>query len=605
MSTFSVFAESNNNLICYIMRDLGSNGNEFLSDYKYSRYVDVLSINDEVRNIVYLEIFEFSERFAANSFYLQEQYPSKYLEDYEKSTGIRLEQFYDGDFVVELRTTKNLSVIDKRTHLNQFELSAFKDDYLSMNSLKRNYEDMGYYCEIDKVVDNIVKNELSSNDIFVMFLLFALIVFITKFHRSMFTTISSSIKRCTNLFRRTKQTVGKVQRSEMNSFSSLVETSTIQEDNDCIIQEKSGSENFAKIEEHYKTKVSEKLDDNKTSARKMLLRNKWWILIVILVSAVLVTKMFWTEIQGSIRYNEAMRSFTQGNYEESMKKFDILENFKDSKYMLQISKYKYAESLLESKKYREAIELFTDLSGFENSETYLNESIYMYAVSLFNSDLVEVSIEYFEKIEDYKDSLDYILEYDSNIFFNIDESEAENLIDYWDLKGDAKKEAFVKKLDSVYLVIFRNEMESAKYYSFHNSGIAFFQNNTGVSYKSTMNIGILSRELKVAGISYEELEMKIRYLPYFASGKWATNDGLNEILLTMDGEFSLVSLKGNFLKDTSFYSFGLLIDKNGSSEFSHSINDPKVETKFLTNKELEVTIILNRSVKRYRFYKID
>ena len=77
---------------------------------------------------------------------------------------------------------------------------------------------------------------------------------------------------------------------------------------------------------------------------------------------------------------------------------------------LPMIKYSNAKKLLDDKKYDEAIEAFDKLNGYKDSNEQVKEATYQKAMQLFDNDEYIDAIEYFEKVKDYKDSEDKITE---------------------------------------------------------------------------------------------------------------------------------------------------------------------------------------------------
>ena len=114
------------------------------------------------------------------------------------------------------------------------------------------------------------------------------------------------------------------------------------------------------------------------------------------------------------KYQYGKQLITDEDFTEAIKIFEELGEYKETKELLVQAKYQYAKELISKEDdiveedYTKAIEIFTELNEYEDSKELLKEGYYLYGKYLRNNYKYEISTEQFNKILDYKDSQDYI-----------------------------------------------------------------------------------------------------------------------------------------------------------------------------------------------------
>ena len=114
------------------------------------------------------------------------------------------------------------------------------------------------------------------------------------------------------------------------------------------------------------------------------------------------------------KYQYGKQLITDKDFTEAIKIFEELGEYEETKELLVQAKYQYAKELISKEDdigeedYTKAIEIFTALNAYEDSKELLKEGYYLYGKYLRNNYKYEISTEQFNKILDYKDSQDYI-----------------------------------------------------------------------------------------------------------------------------------------------------------------------------------------------------
>lgn len=169
---------------------------------------------------------------------------------------------------------------------------------------------------------------------------------------------------------------------------------------------------------------------NKIKRKKLILRIK--IAAIIFSLFIISLIMNRTIIQPNIKYNNAIKLYESGNYNESVELFENLNGFKDSelkilaikediKQTILSRKYEKAKILYSQGNYEEAILIFEELGEFGDTEKLLREAEekkdaldkqYILAKRSFNTGKYKNAKEIFVNINGYKDSEQYLFTID-------------------------------------------------------------------------------------------------------------------------------------------------------------------------------------------------
>ncbi|MBQ7173733.1 MAG: TIR domain-containing protein [Clostridia bacterium] len=121
--------------------------------------------------------------------------------------------------------------------------------------------------------------------------------------------------------------------------------------------------------------------------------------------AMLVTKVF----VPNANYNNAMKLYEAGNYEEAISAFTALDGYKDSEEQILNCRYDAAKKDFDDGKYEEAKKAFANLSGYKDSDDMvlkcndaINEPKYKAAVKLFEEGKFEEAVKAFKSFSGYR-----------------------------------------------------------------------------------------------------------------------------------------------------------------------------------------------------------
>ncbi len=110
-----------------------------------------------------------------------------------------------------------------------------------------------------------------------------------------------------------------------------------------------------------------------------------------------------TVIIPNVKYNQAMKCISAGEYEEG---YDILTALGGHSEEINDSKYERALAHMEKGGFAEAVELFEDLENYKDSKDKVKEAMYAQAEKYLQDKNYEQAYEAFYKAGDYKDSGD-------------------------------------------------------------------------------------------------------------------------------------------------------------------------------------------------------
>lgn len=101
------------------------------------------------------------------------------------------------------------------------------------------------------------------------------------------------------------------------------------------------------------------------------------------------------------QYNTAEKLVEQKKYDEAIKEYEKLGDFKDSADKITETHYKKGENLFNEKKYQEALTELEKAKTYKKTEELLRETKYTWAQS---TDDMERAIQFYTELGDYKES---------------------------------------------------------------------------------------------------------------------------------------------------------------------------------------------------------
>jgi len=111
------------------------------------------------------------------------------------------------------------------------------------------------------------------------------------------------------------------------------------------------------------------------------------------------------ECKNEASYISGKEKFEAKAFDEAIKIFTALGEYKDSKDWIDKTNYAYAKACLEKEDYAKAYELFTSLKDYEDSKDQAKESQYLAGQKAFDAKEYDKAFEYFNAIDkSYKDS---------------------------------------------------------------------------------------------------------------------------------------------------------------------------------------------------------
>ncbi|MCR5736102.1 MAG: zinc-ribbon domain-containing protein [Eubacterium sp.] len=126
--------------------------------------------------------------------------------------------------------------------------------------------------------------------------------------------------------------------------------------------------------------------------------------IVVIVIALLVGGYFGINYyQDNSVYQKANKYVDEGKFDEALKQYNAIPDFKDVKTKIKATKYAKAEKLFAEKKYDEAIEVLKNITDYKDVKTKIKATKYAKAEELFAENKYDEAIEVFREISDYKD----------------------------------------------------------------------------------------------------------------------------------------------------------------------------------------------------------
>ncbi|MGN0514752.1 MAG: tetratricopeptide repeat protein [Lachnospiraceae bacterium] len=97
------------------------------------------------------------------------------------------------------------------------------------------------------------------------------------------------------------------------------------------------------------------------------------------------------------RYENAKKSAANFNYDEAIKTYRSLGDYKDSAQMVLQTKYEYAEYLTALGNYQSAIDMYTELGSYQDSSSKISQVYYKWGKTLKDEGQFDKAFEYFDK----------------------------------------------------------------------------------------------------------------------------------------------------------------------------------------------------------------
>ena len=239
------------------------------------------------------------------------------------------------------------------------------------------------------------------------------------------------------------------------------------------------------------------------------------------------------------KYNAAQELYDLKQYEDSIKAFEQLDNFKDSKHKIELAKtaildekYENALSLLNNKEYEESIVAFTEINDYKDSAQKIaeateciNSNQYNLAEGFFNDGKYSEAINIYSSLGDYKDSKTKI----EQIYNRLSDGD---ILYFGTFKGSPIAWKILKRDSEKLLLITENPIankpfnDEIKNVSWETSSIRKWLNEDFISSFSEkqkeqiMNYGSLSD--KVFLLSVDEMDQLSKDVLFKTSAEWWT-----------------------------------------------------------------------------------
>ena len=103
-------------------------------------------------------------------------------------------------------------------------------------------------------------------------------------------------------------------------------------------------------------------------------------------------------------YDEAVKLFETGSYQEAAAAFNDLGEFSDAQEMVLKASYLHAGSLREENQYEEAIAVYESLGTYDDSVEQITETVYQYGLYLMSTGNYDQALQKLEQCAGYKDA---------------------------------------------------------------------------------------------------------------------------------------------------------------------------------------------------------
>lgn len=165
------------------------------------------------------------------------------------------------------------------------------------------------------------------------------------------------------------------------------------------------TESVAKYVEECKVKILKEKEQKEALSKEKRKQTKRNIIVLSIITLVIILwAVYIKEIRPIITYNSAIKAMDSKNYSDAINAFESLDDYSNSKLMIQECYYREAKDFYQSGKNDEAIKIFTELGNYSDSSTMIMQIKYDKAEKLFESHQYQDAIIMYAKIEDYKDS---------------------------------------------------------------------------------------------------------------------------------------------------------------------------------------------------------
>lgn len=154
---------------------------------------------------------------------------------------------------------------------------------------------------------------------------------------------------------------------------------------------------------------------SKQDKTKKILARISAIIIILLLGIALITKVIIPKQKQSSEYKKAMNLLSEENFDDAIDSFTSLDNYKDSRDMVDEANYLKCLSLINSNSTEDdmkAIKVLERLGDYKDSNSLLEtlkNDLYISANSLYDKGQVKDAISIFESLGDYKDSMKIIM----------------------------------------------------------------------------------------------------------------------------------------------------------------------------------------------------
>lgn len=169
------------------------------------------------------------------------------------------------------------------------------------------------------------------------------------------------------------------------------------------------TESVTTYAEECKEKILKKKEQKEALSKEKRKRTKRIIIVLsIIILVIILLAVYIKAIKPSITYNSAIKAMDSKNYSDAITAFESLDDYSDSKVMIQECYYREANDFYQSGNNDEAINIFNELGNYSDSSTMIMQIKYDEAEKLLESHQYHEAINAFSEINNFKDSTDKI-----------------------------------------------------------------------------------------------------------------------------------------------------------------------------------------------------
>ena len=169
------------------------------------------------------------------------------------------------------------------------------------------------------------------------------------------------------------------------------------------------TESVTTYAEECKEKILKKKEQKEALSKEKRKRTKRIIIVLsIIILVIIFLAVYIKAIKPSITYNSAIKAMDSKNYSDAITAFESLDDYSDSKVMIQECYYREANDYWKSANYDEAINTFSEIKTYSDSNILLAQVKYDKANNLLINKKYEEAIKVFSEISNYKDSSEII-----------------------------------------------------------------------------------------------------------------------------------------------------------------------------------------------------